>query len=81
MFQLFAAQPFNLLSLFVTLLVLCLVFAVAYWVVTLVAGAMPEPTRNTARMILLALLGLIAIVCLLDLIGLIGPQRHVWIAL
>ena len=69
-----------LLSFFVTVLVLCLVFSLAYWIVTLIGSIIPVPVRQPATTILLILLALMALCCLLDLTGVFGG-RHLLISL
>ncbi len=69
-----------MISLLVTLVVLCLVFGLLYWIITLVGNILPPPIRNIATTLMLVLLALIAIWCLLDLTGLLGP-RHISIPL
>jgi hypothetical protein len=58
-----------MIALFVHLLVLCLVFGLAYWLVTLVVGILPAPVAKAAQVILLVLLCLIAISILLGEAG------------
>jgi hypothetical protein len=62
----------DLISLFVHLLILALVFGLLYWLVTLVVGILPPPVAGIARVILLVLLVLIAILFLLGEVGILG---------
>jgi hypothetical protein len=72
----------DLVSLFIWLLVFCLVLGLAYWMVTLVVSIIPAPMQNPARVILLILLCLIAISILLGMGGIYdapwtyGAHRH-----
>ena len=70
----------SLISLFIMLVVLFVVFALAYWMVTLVGAVLPPPVKQPAVVVMTILLCLIAICCLLDLVGLFGP-RHMLIHL
>ena len=70
----------SLISLFFTLVVLFVVFGLAYWIVTLVGAVLPIPIRQPATAVLLIVLCLIAICCLLDLVGLFGT-RHMLLRL
>jgi hypothetical protein len=61
-----------LIILFVHVLIWALVFALLYWIVTLICSVLPAPMANTARVILLVLLALIALTFLLGEFGLWG---------
>jgi hypothetical protein len=61
-----------ILMLFVHVLVLVLVFALLYWIVTLVTGLLPPPIAGTVRVILLVLLALLAIAVLCGDLGVWG---------
>lgn len=67
-----------LFSFLLTLIVLCVVFSLLYWMITLLTNILPPPLRKFVPTLLFILLGLIAVICLLDLVGLFGP-RHVFI--
>jgi hypothetical protein len=68
------------MDLFLHLLILCLVFGLLYWIVTLVAGVLPPPIANVARTVLLILLALVALSVLLGEVGIYdtswGLYRH-----
>lgn len=67
-----------LLSIFLTLIVLCVVFSLLYWLITLVGNLLPPPIKQPVSTLLLILLVLMAICCLLDLVGIFGG-RHLLI--
>ncbi len=67
-----------LLSILVTLVVLCIVFSLMYWIITLVGNVLPPPMKRPITTLLFVLLALIAIGCLLDLVGVFG-SKHVLI--
>lgn len=67
-----------ILSLIVSLLLGCLIFSVAYWVIMLISGALPPPAKQPITIILLVLLGIAALWFLFDLSGLMGT-RHMFV--
>lgn len=66
----------SLVMLFVHLIVLCLVFALLYWVVTLICGVLPPPIQAPLRVALLILLALIALSFLLGEAGVWGTWGY-----
>jgi hypothetical protein len=66
------------MDLLIHLLILCLVGALLYWLITLITGILPAPVANVARVVLLCILGLLAIGVLLGDAGLYSSWRHRW---
>jgi len=67
----------TILSLFITIIILCLVFSLAYWIVTLVSALLPPPIRQPATTLMLVLLALLALCWLLDMVGLFGTRHMI----
>lgn len=64
-------------SVFITLLLLAIIFAFAYWAVILLADILPTPIKLPFRNGMLVLLCILGICCLLDLIGVFGVRHLV----
>ena len=68
------------MDLLLHLIVLCLVGGLLYWVITLVAGVLPPPIANVARVVMLVVLALVAISLLFGEVGFYdtswGLYRH-----
>jgi hypothetical protein len=68
------------MDLLLHLLVLFCVFGLLYWIVTLVAGVLPPPIANVARVVMLVVLALVAISLLFGEVGFYdtswGLYRH-----
>ena len=69
------------MDLLVDLFLFTLIFAILYWMITLVVSRLPKPIADTARVVFLCVLGLIAISALLGEIGYmphVGLPHHRW---
>jgi hypothetical protein len=64
------------MTLLIHLVVLVLVFALAYWLIVTVCSVLPPPMQNVVRVVLLVLLCLIAISYLLGEAGLWGDWGY-----
>jgi uncharacterized membrane protein YwzB len=72
----------ELMTLFVHIIILVIVFALCYWALNLVCSILPAPIAPQVRVLLLVLLALVAISFLLGEFGMWGTwgwgyRRHV----
>ncbi len=65
----------TLISFFISLIVLCIVLSILYWIITLVSGLLPTTIRQPLTTLLLVLLALMALCSVLDMTGVFGT-RH-----
>jgi hypothetical protein len=60
------------------LIVLCLVFALLYWMIVLVTGLLPAPVATAAKAVLLVLLAFLALGVLLGEVGVWDASWGLW---